>query len=244
MSHLRLKWAGAVTAALAASLTLGAVASAQVQHHHKSVAHHQTFKGPKGDKGAPGPPGPAGPQGPAGPAGPMGLMGLIGPAGPAGPAGPLGPQGPKGDPGATGPAGPQGPAGPSGSSNSKEFTYSADVNTASSTVATEDGVRLIASCSALGRVTLDAVATNQAPGILTERDGLNFQVIPRFGTNNTTGAILLTPLSPASSRADIELHYLSNAGQDTTISVAAVDLADGPNGLSEACVVFGTATTF
>lgn len=236
MSHLRLKWASAVTTALVASLTLGvAVASAQTQNHHKTVAHHN------GRPGKDGKPGINGKPGPAGPAGPMGLMGLMGPAGPAGPAGPLGPAGPQG---ATGPQGPAGPAGPSGSSNAKEFTYSADVNTASSTVATEDGVRLIASCSALGRVTLDAVATNSAPGVLTERDGLNFQVIPRFGTNNTTGAVLLTPLSPASSRADIELHYLSNAGQDTTISVAAVDLADGPNGLSEACVVFGTATTF
>jgi hypothetical protein len=93
-------------------------------------------------------------------------------------------------------------------------------------------------------VTLIAVATNVAPGILTERDGLNFNITPRFGTANTTAVVLLSPLSSASSRADVTVHYVSNAGQDTTINVAAVDLADGPNGLSEACVVFGTATTF
>ena len=40
------------------------------------------------------------------------------------------------------------------------------------------------------------------------------------------------------------VHYVSNAGQDTTINVAAVDLADGPNGLTQACIVFGTAMTF
>lgn len=107
-----------------------------------------------------------------------------------------------------------------------------------------DGIKLNASCDALGRVTLTAVALNVAPGILTERDGINFVVTPRFGTANTTADILINPLSPASSRADVTVHYLSNAGQNTTINVAAVDLADGPNGEGEACVVFGTATTF
>jgi hypothetical protein len=42
----------------------------------------------------------------------------------------------------------------------------------------------------------------------------------------------------------VQVHYVSNGGQDTTINIAAVDLADGPNGLSNACVVFGTAMTF
>ena len=187
--------------------------------------------GPRGPRGFPGLIGPAGPAGPAGPIGPMGLPGLIGPVGPVGPAGPVGPQGPIG------------PAGPGGN-NAAQFLFKADVNTGSTTVATFDGVKLLASCSALGRVSLNAVALNVAPGVLTERNGLNFQIIPRFGVANTTAAILLTPLSPASSRADVTVHYISNGGQNTTIDAAAVDLADGPNGLSQACIVYGTAMTF
>ena len=107
-----------------------------------------------------------------------------------------------------------------------------------------DGVKLLASVNALGRLTLNAVATNVAPGVLTERDGLNFQIIPRFGQANTTAALLLTPLSSASSRASVEVHYVSNIGNDVTIQIAAVDLADGPNGLGTAAVVFGTAASF
>jgi hypothetical protein len=136
-----------------------------------------------------------------------------------------------------------GPAGPGGN-NASQFLFKADVNTGSTTVATFDGVKLLASCNALGRISLNAVALNVAPGVLTERNGLNFQIIPRFGTANTTAAILLTPLSSASSRADVTVHYVSNAGQNTTINAAAVDLADGPNGLSQACIVFGTSMTF
>ena len=138
-----------------------------------------------------------------------------------------------------------GPAGPSGASDhTSQFVFKADINTSSTTVTMLDGVKLNASCDAFGRVTLTAVALNVAPGILTERDGINFNITPRFGTANTTAVLLLTPLSPASSRADVTVHYLSNAGQNTTINVAADDLADGPNGLGEACIVFGTATTF
>ena len=187
-----------------------------------------------------------GPKGPRGPRGFVGAIGPIGPVGPAGPAGPLGPQGPagpQGPPGLTGSTGPQGPAGPGGN-NAKEFTFKADVNTGSTDISDLDGVKLLASCNGLGRVSLNAVATNVAPGILTERDGVNFQIVPRFGVANTTAALLLTPLSSASSRADVQVHYVSNAGQDTTINIAAVDLADGPNGLANACVVFGTAMTF
>ena len=136
-----------------------------------------------------------------------------------------------------------GPAGPGGN-NAAQFLFKADVNTGSTTVATFDGVKLLASCSSLGRVSLNAVALNVAPGILTERNGLNFQIVPRFGVANTTAAILLTPLSSASSRADVTVHYVSNAGQNTTINAAAVDLADGPNGLSQACIVYGTSMTF
>lgn len=187
-----------------------------------------------------------GPKGPRGPRGFVGAIGPIGPVGPAGPAGPLGPQGPagpQGPPGLTGSTGPQGPAGPGGN-NAKQFLFKADVNTASTTVDTFDGVKLLASCSAAGRVSLNAVALNVAPGILTERDGINFQIVPRFGIANTTAAILLTPFSSASSRADITVHYVSNAGENTTINAAAVDLADGPNGLSQACIVYGTSMTF
>ena len=125
-----------------------------------------------------------------------------------------------------------------------QFLFKGDVNTPSTTVSTLDGVKLLASCNAVGRVSLNAVATNVAPGILTERDGINFNIVPRFGTANTTAAILLSPLSSASSRADVTVHYVSNAGQNTTINAAAVDLADGPNGLATACIVYGTAMTF
>jgi hypothetical protein len=184
-----------------------------------------------------------GQRGPRGPRGFMGLIGPIGPAGPAGPAGPLGPLGPIGPAGPAGPEGPMGPAGPGGN-NASQFLFKADVNTGSTTVATFDGVKLLASCNGLGRVSLNAVALNVAPGILTERNGLNFQIVPRFGVANTTAAILLTPLSSASSRADVTVHYVSNAGQNTTINAAAVDLADGPNGLSQACIVYGTSMTF
>ena len=136
-----------------------------------------------------------------------------------------------------------GPVGPGGN-NASQFLFKADDSTASTTVSTLDGVKLLASCSAVGRITLTAVALNVAPGILTERDGVNFNIVPRFGTANTTAALLLTPFSSASSRADVTVHYVSNSGENTTINVAAVDLADGPNGLSQACIVYGTAMTF
>ena len=199
--------------------------------------NHSGPRGPRGFTGPRGPAGPKGATGATGPAGPIGAMGLPGATGPAGPIGPAGPAGP------TGSTGPQGPAGPGGN-NTKEFTYKADTSGPTTDVADLDGVKLNASCSAGGRVTLTAVATNVAPGILTERDGINFAIVPRFGEANTTAAVLLSPLSSASSRADVVVHYVSNAGQDTVINIAAVDLADGPNGLAEACVVFGTATTF
>lgn len=203
-----------------AALSLSLVAS--------SIASANGQRGPRGHRGAPGPRGLVGPRG---------LMGPIGPIGPVGPIGPIGPAGP------AGPQGPQGPVGPGGN-NAKQFLFKADVNTASTLVGTFDGVKLLASCSAAGRVSLNAVALNVAPGILTERDGTNFQIVPRFGTANTTAAILLSPLSSASSRADVTVHYVSNAGENTTINAAAVDLADGPNGLSQACIVFGTSMTF
>lgn len=177
-----------------------------------------TLKGRVGASVA-GPQGPAGPAGPAGAAGPPGVRGLDG-----------APGAPGGAPGTTFPT--------------KEFTFRGDVNTPSTLVTSLDGVKLNADCNAFGRITLIAVALNVAPGVLTERDGTQFQIIPRFGQANTAAAILLTPLSPASSRADVKVHYVSNSGQDTVIDVAAVDLADGPNGLGTACVVFGTATTF
>jgi len=210
-----------------AALSLSLVAS--------SVASAAGKRGPRGPRGL---------QGPRGLVGPQGLMGPIGPAGPAGAIGPVGPAGPKGDVGPMGPQGVAGPPGPGGGNNASQFVFRGDVNTPSTTVATFDGVKLLASCNALGRISLNAVALNVAPGIVTERNGLNFQIIPRFGTANTTAAILLTPLSSASSRADVTVHYVSANGANTTISAAAVDLADGPNGLGQACIVEGTATSF
>jgi len=217
---------GVASVALIASV--GGVAQAMPGHHSASAKH--AGKGPRGKTG------------------PRGFLGKPGPQGPVGPAGPMGPPGPKGDKGDPGAPGLQGPPGQNvpggGVSPTKEFTFRGDTSTASTLVTQLDGVKLNADCNALGRVTLIAVATNVAPGVLTERDGNQFQIIPRFGQANTAAAILLTPFSPASSRADVMVHYVSNLGQDTTIDIAAVDLADGPNGLGTACVVFGTATTF
>jgi hypothetical protein len=186
-----------------------------------------------------------GPRGPRGFQGPRGFPGPVGPAGPVGPIGPIGPIGPAGPAGPIGPAGPAGPPGP-GSDNVKEFTYKALANTATATVADLDGIKLVASCNAAGRLNLSAVAENIAPGILTERDGLSFSTTTRFGLANTTNVTLLTPASSASQRADINVHFVSGnpTNQDTTIHVAAVDAADGPNGLAETCVVFGNAITF
>jgi hypothetical protein len=196
---------------------------------HAAKAGPRGPRGPRGPAGPAGPTGPAGPAGATGPAGPMGLTGLTGPAGPAG---------------AVGATGPAGPAGPAGDTNTSEFTFKGDTGTPNTDVSSLDGIKLDATCDAAGRLTLTAVATNVAPGILTERDGINFAIVPRFGESNTTAHVLISPLSSASSRADVTVHYVSNAGQDTTINLAAVDLADGPNGLGQACVVFGTATTF
>ena len=214
----------ALVTATAALCSLG-VADALAANTVAQGTHHVTKRGPRGPRGHRGPAGPAGPAGPRGLIGPAGAAGAVGPAGPAGPAGPIGPVGP-------------------GGNNATQFLFKGDVNTASTTVATLDGVKLLASCSATGRVSLNAVALNVAPGILTERNGTNFQIVPRFGTANTTAAILLSPFSSASSRADVTVHYVSSAGQNTTINAAAVDLADGPNGLGQACIVYGTAMTF
>jgi hypothetical protein len=216
-----------VGALSAGAMSVGVASAMPVE---QPTAHAtKSERGPRGPKGAKGDKGAQGPQGLQGVAGAAGAAGLQGPMGPAGPQGQIGPPGPAGTPTST---------------NLREFTFKADENTASTDVTDLDGVKLLASCSALGRLTLNAVATNIAPGILTERDGLNFNIVPRFGEANTTGVVLVSPLSGPSSRADIEVHYVSNAGQDTTISIAAADLADGPNGLGEACVVFGDAATF
>jgi hypothetical protein len=225
---VKIQWKYIAVGVLSAGAMSVGVASAMpveqpTAHSAKSERGPRGPKGAKGDKGA---------------NGAQGAQGVAGAAGAAGPAGPMGPAGPQGQ------IGPAGPAGTPTSTNLREFTFKADENTASTDVVDLDGVKLLASCSAAGRLTLNAVATNVPAGILTERDGFNFQVVPRFGENNTTGVVLVNPLSSASSRADIEVHYVSNSGEDTTISIAAVDLADGPNGVGEACVVFGDAATF
>lgn len=231
MGQTKVKKIITVGVAFAASLALVGAGTANAMPNFQASAAKTGPRGPKGPPGPKGPKGdtgPAGPQGPAGPAGPIGLTGLTGPAGPAGP---------QGDPGPMGPAGP-------GGNNAKEFTFRGDTSTPTTTISSLDGVKLNADCNAFGRVTLTAVATNVAPGVLTERDGTQFGIVTRFGEANTAARVLLSPLSSASSRADVQVHYVSNAGQDTLIDVAAVDLADGPNGLGTACVVFGTAMTF
>jgi hypothetical protein len=188
-----------------------------------------------------------GPKGPKGPAGPRGFQGLPGPAGPAGPAGPIGPAGPAGP---AGPVGPQGPAGPPGSSTTSggavtEFHFLGVPNTPSTTVATLDGLTINASCGPLGRLTVLAQATQVAPGVLSYREGLIFNVIPRFGTANTTFATIVNPLSVASERASSEINYLANDGHVTTVQFGSTDSADGANGLGNGvCAVYGTAITF
>ena len=233
--HIRIVAVAAVAAMVAGISTTVASSSAQTV---RGTAH-AAKAGPRGFRGFKGATGPAGPQGPAGPAGPSG------PTGAAGTNGTNGTQGIQGIPGPAGPQGPQGPAGPSGSSNVSEFHFAALPSTSSTNVAHLDGLDLNASCSALGRITLIAQATDNSPGVLTVREGLAFSIIPRFGTANTTFEVLMSPLSSAANRADTEVRYISNAGQVTTISIGATDAADGPNGLgSSVCAMFGTAITF
>jgi hypothetical protein len=221
-----------IALALVASFCLiggAAIAGAQPNQAHVAKV------GPRGPRGFRGPVGPRGPAGATGPAGAIGAMGLPGATGPAGPIGPAGPQG---DPG------PQGPAGPGGN-NAEEFHFAAVPSTPSTTVAHLDGLDLNASCSAGGRITLLAQATDVAPGVLTVREGLAFSIITRFGLANTTFETLMSPLSSAANRASTELQYISNAGKVTTLQVGATDAADGANGLGSAvCAMFGTAITF
>ena len=227
--HIRRTLAALIGGA-ALFLTVGGIAAAQPVGSHQPVHTEKLIRGPRGPKG------PKGDRGPAGPAGPQGPIGLTGPAGPIGLTGPAGPAGPQG---------PQGPQGPAGNSNVTEFHFGAVPSTPSTNVAHLDGLDLNASCSALGRLTLIAQATNVAPGVLTVREGLAFSIITRFGTANTTFEVLMSPLSSAANRADTEVRYISNAGKVTTISVGATDAADGANGLgTSVCAMFGTAISF
>lgn len=191
------------------------------------------------------------------PAGPSGHAAKVkrGPRGPRGPAGPRGPKGAKGDKGDQGPGGVAGPAGPQGPSGvgggyeggnpAREFHFGAVPSTGATLVAHLDGLDLDASCSAFGRITLIAQATQVAPGVFTERSGTVFSIITRFGTANTTFHIVLSPASTPSNRADTEIRYIANDGQVTTVSIGATDAADGPNGLgTSVCAMFGTAITF
>lgn len=192
----------------------------------------------------------AGPRGPRGFKGPVGARGPFGPIGPVGPAGPMGPAGPQGPTGPAGPQGPQGVPGPAGPTTTtggsvSQFNFRGVPSTGSTTIATLDGLTLNASCSAAGRLTLLAQATDVAPGILTVREGPSSEIITRFGTANTTFSTLVSPASTAAQRADLEIRYISNAGKVTTISAGSSDAADGANGLGNAvCVVFGNAISF
>jgi hypothetical protein len=118
-------------------------------------------------------------------------------------------------------------------------------STPSTTISTLDGLTLNASCSAFGRLTLIAQATDVAPGVLTVREGPISEIITRFGTANTTFSILVSPFSNAANRADLEIRYISNTGKVTTVSAGSTDAADGANGLGNAvCAVFGNAISF
>jgi hypothetical protein len=94
-------------------------------------------------------------------------------------------------------------------------------------------------------LTVLAQATNSAAGVFSYREGLLFNIIPRFGTNNTVFAMIVSPLSLAADRASSELNYLANDGHVTSVQFGSTDASDGPNGLNNAtCAVFGTSTTF
>ena len=169
--RFKLAAVGLAAAAFGALGASSAVASPQLANGTQHVGK----VGPRGPKGARGPigkTGPAGPAGPVGPAGPAGAQGLTGALGPVGPAGPIGPAGPQG------PAGPAGPAGGAGNTNTTEFHYGAVPSSPRQTVAMLDGMTLNASCSAAGRLTLIAQATQVAPGVLTVREGLAFEIDP------------------------------------------------------------------
>ena len=232
--------------AIATAATVMASGSAIAQ---AKVVAHASGNGPvrviKVIKGKPGPRGPKGAKGATGATGATGAQGPLGPIGPAGPAGPLGAAGP------AGPAGPQGAAGPPGSSTASggavtEFHFTGAPSTASTLVATLDGLTLNASCSSTGRLTILAQATNVAPGVLSLREGLLFNIIPRFGTANTTFTTIVSPFSNAGDRASSEINYLANDGHVTTVQFGSTDAADGVNGLgnNSVCAVYGTSITF
>jgi hypothetical protein len=214
-----------VGTALALAVTASVAVPALASTSPHAVHHHST-----------------GPRGPRGPVGPRGPRGPVGPIGPIGPAGAQGIQGIQGLTGATGPAGPPGPAGPG---NATEFHFGAVPATASTTVARLDGLDLDASCDAFGRLTLIAQATDVAPGVLDINQFSDQDIITRFGTSDTTFDILVSPGSGFQDRSDIQLEYISNNGQATTIQIGATDTADGANGLgTSVCAMFGTALTF
>jgi hypothetical protein len=220
--HVRVVVAATATAAILSTSLALAAPSGPSSHAAKAKS------GPRGPRG------PRGFQGIAGPAGPKGENGANGANGGAGPAGPAGPPGPSG-----------GTPGFNGGDATLEFHFGAVPNTGSTTIAHLDGLDLDASCSAFGRVTLIAQATDVAPGVLSVRSGTNFAIITRFGTANTTFFFVLSPASSASNRADTEIRYISNVGQVTTVSMGATDSADGPNGLgTSVCAVFGNAISF
>lgn len=225
-----------VALATAAIMVGGSATAVAMPQGGDGNAHAaKVVKGPRGPRGFKGL---IGPVGPVGPAGPQGIQGVAGPIGPAGPAGPIGPQGPQGVPGPPGPTTGNGGA-------VTEFHFSGVPNTPSTTVTTLDGLTLNASCSALGRLTLIAQATDVAPGVLSYREGLLFNIVTRFGTANTTFAVIQSPLSGPSDRASTEINYISNTGHVTTVQYGATDAADGANGLgSSVCAMFGTAITF
>ena len=131
------------------------------------------------------------------------------------------------------------PAGPGGNNASSSSCSKGDVNTPSTDVADLDGVKLLASCNGLGRVSLQRRRHQRGAGdhLTPSATGSTSRSCPGSGTANTTAAILLTPASSASSRADVTVHYVSNGqAQSTTINAAAVDLSpdEKPNGLSQA----------
>lgn len=218
-----------VALATAATLLVGGSAVAQAKPVGQTAKVHvvRGKTGPRGPRGFPGP------VGATGALGPMGSMGLTGPAGPVGPAGP------------------QGPAGPPGQSTTSggavtQFHFTGAPSTPSTVVATLDGLTINASCGPLGRLTVLAQATNVAPGVLSYREGLVFNIIPRFGTANTTFATIVNPLANAADRASSELNYLANDGHVTTVQFGSTDAADGANGLgnNSVCAVYGTSITF
>ena len=104
-----------------------------------------------------------------------------------------------------------------------QFLFKGDVNTPSTTVSTLDGVKLLASSCVQSLVASRStpLPLNVAPGILTERDGINFNICSPVSTGTAkhqTAAILLSAAELLGLQAalDRDRPLPSQSAQDRT----------------------------